>query len=683
MQDDVVQQMIGGIDDSACIVVFLTKAYIDKVNSGNRADNCLKEFNYANMEKTSAKMIAVPMEPCCLNPKDWKGVIKMELGGQLYECNFANDDDTFDENIDKLYTQILRKCDITVPQESPRSRASSEIPSAPVSNGGTLAPRANEETVDEIVPKQEQNLLPSTAETKASTGETKTDVKHPGTFGQRPGAHSGVFKSGLFSDGPWSCCKEKKRDVLECSFVETVMEWSCCGQRDENASCGEIHIPRDRKTIHQALSKVKSGQNMNGEKKRTGHSMQALVGFQTIIKRIVFASGTFKIDDANNQYATIKIPVELIGTSPEETILEGGLELCGEAWAEMKIKNMTLRGSRASGIKINKNYSNVGTPLEDMLTLMMDNVVVDKSTNHGINTLSNLVLCHNVVVQNCGRRGVYAHGTREGSGVTFSGPRSSVRNNCTDGKVDFGIHVDGAMKKIFVYLIKPLKKTMAHDNGKDSRQIRPVEDYKKTESYLESVVEIEADHASQTFEYVRVDPKNWKRSELKSGPNQLAADQMAAKEKAAREKAAALEQAAKKYYIVTDQVGESGHRIRERPTTDATQVGTLNEGDVVSVTEIKDNWLKIGQNNWTLSKLNESVYLRIKSTTWVLDAPGLADKQTWGIRKGPSTSTETLRLVYNGAKVQGVGIKDGWLELADGGGFSLAASPAHGGWREE
>jgi hypothetical protein len=112
MQDDVVQQMIGGIDESNCIVVFLTKAYIEKVASGNPADNCFKEFSYANRTKTSAKMIAVPMEPCCLDPKNWTGIIQMELGGLLYEANFAKDDDpaAFNENIEKLYQQIRRKC---------------------------------------------------------------------------------------------------------------------------------------------------------------------------------------------------------------------------------------------------------------------------------------------------------------------------------------------------------------------------------------------------------------------------------------------------------------------------------------------------------------------------------------------------------------------------------------------
>ena len=108
MQGDVEQQMIGGIDDSAVIVVFITKEYIDKVASGNKNDNCFKEFSYAGMHKAD-KMIAVPMEPCCLDTSTWTGKVSLKLGTDLYEANFASDsDDDFVVNVDKLYSQILR-----------------------------------------------------------------------------------------------------------------------------------------------------------------------------------------------------------------------------------------------------------------------------------------------------------------------------------------------------------------------------------------------------------------------------------------------------------------------------------------------------------------------------------------------------------------------------------------------
>ena len=115
MQDDVVQQMIDGIDSSAVIVVFVTDAYIKKVGSKNPADNCLKEFMYASRKKTAARMLAVPMEPSCLNPSAWEGPVGMELGGMLYKANFADDtsDFEFEKNVEILFDEILRKAGVT------------------------------------------------------------------------------------------------------------------------------------------------------------------------------------------------------------------------------------------------------------------------------------------------------------------------------------------------------------------------------------------------------------------------------------------------------------------------------------------------------------------------------------------------------------------------------------------
>ena len=42
MQGDITAAMQTGIDESACAIYFLTKRYLEKVNSKNPADNCLK-----------------------------------------------------------------------------------------------------------------------------------------------------------------------------------------------------------------------------------------------------------------------------------------------------------------------------------------------------------------------------------------------------------------------------------------------------------------------------------------------------------------------------------------------------------------------------------------------------------------------------------------------------------------
>ena len=115
MNGDVITCMINGIDQSTVIVACLTQKYIDKVASSNPSDNCFKEFSYATRTKTATNMIVVPMEAKVMCPTQWKGRVQMELGGLLYESNFASDDETaFNANIDCLYRQIVRKTGVTV-----------------------------------------------------------------------------------------------------------------------------------------------------------------------------------------------------------------------------------------------------------------------------------------------------------------------------------------------------------------------------------------------------------------------------------------------------------------------------------------------------------------------------------------------------------------------------------------
>jgi hypothetical protein len=52
----------GAIADSSTCVVFITANYIAKVSGENMADNCKKEFLYADRRKTAKQMIPVMME---------------------------------------------------------------------------------------------------------------------------------------------------------------------------------------------------------------------------------------------------------------------------------------------------------------------------------------------------------------------------------------------------------------------------------------------------------------------------------------------------------------------------------------------------------------------------------------------------------------------------------------------
>lgn len=95
MTGNIVHQMCDGIDNSKLVIVFVTRAYIDKVagrGPNGFSDNCLLEFQYAARKKGSPKMIAVLMEGDCSDASQWDGPVGMHLGGTLY-YSFKNDSD--------------------------------------------------------------------------------------------------------------------------------------------------------------------------------------------------------------------------------------------------------------------------------------------------------------------------------------------------------------------------------------------------------------------------------------------------------------------------------------------------------------------------------------------------------------------------------------------------------------
>ena len=154
MNGDVITCMINGIDQSTVIVACLTQKYIDKVASSNPSDNCFKEFSYATRTKTATNMIVVPMEAKVMCPTQWKGRVQMELGGLLYESNFASDDETaFNANIDCLYRQIVRKAGVTVNVPT-ATTATTATPTASMHPSGfSLGAKVTWKFEDEDVPK--------------------------------------------------------------------------------------------------------------------------------------------------------------------------------------------------------------------------------------------------------------------------------------------------------------------------------------------------------------------------------------------------------------------------------------------------------------------------------------------------------------------------------------------------
>ncbi len=114
-EGNIVAQMGAGIDDSAACIVFITRNYVQKVDSPDMGDNCKKEFLYADRRKTSKLMIPVVMETRDSEASDfrvsskWQGPVGMSLGGQLY-VDMSGDVEAkeFQRKVDELTAKILR-----------------------------------------------------------------------------------------------------------------------------------------------------------------------------------------------------------------------------------------------------------------------------------------------------------------------------------------------------------------------------------------------------------------------------------------------------------------------------------------------------------------------------------------------------------------------------------------------
>lgn len=109
MKGNVQMEMTNGIDNSSCILVFVTTRYMNKVGGTDANDNCQLEFQYAARRKTPALMIPVVMDPEMRNTRNWNGPVGLNLGGSLYVDNSEENisADQFDAMIDNLYHRII------------------------------------------------------------------------------------------------------------------------------------------------------------------------------------------------------------------------------------------------------------------------------------------------------------------------------------------------------------------------------------------------------------------------------------------------------------------------------------------------------------------------------------------------------------------------------------------------
>ena len=81
MQGNIHDAMTEGIEKTKCVIVFLTKKYIEKVNGNDETDNCKLEFNYAFIRKKLIVLVVMEEEA----KEAMKiGVLGMKIGAKLY-----------------------------------------------------------------------------------------------------------------------------------------------------------------------------------------------------------------------------------------------------------------------------------------------------------------------------------------------------------------------------------------------------------------------------------------------------------------------------------------------------------------------------------------------------------------------------------------------------------------------
>ena len=101
------QSICEGVSQATFVVVCVSRAYMRKVRDGAKIgqDNCQFEFNLICQTKSIRNVIALVMEPCCLDQSEWTGSVLGVLGDKLY-IDYSNDS-KLEVCADKLGTLIF------------------------------------------------------------------------------------------------------------------------------------------------------------------------------------------------------------------------------------------------------------------------------------------------------------------------------------------------------------------------------------------------------------------------------------------------------------------------------------------------------------------------------------------------------------------------------------------------
>jgi hypothetical protein len=105
INDQIRQKMTEGVENSACFIVCITRAYQEKVNSADMLDSCYFEFDLASRIRSNSR-IPVIMECSMKSDSTRTGRLNAEVGGYLFIDLSSDDEMIFESQCDKLADTI-------------------------------------------------------------------------------------------------------------------------------------------------------------------------------------------------------------------------------------------------------------------------------------------------------------------------------------------------------------------------------------------------------------------------------------------------------------------------------------------------------------------------------------------------------------------------------------------------
>lgn len=207
-----------------------------------------------------------------------------------------------------------------------------------------------------------------------------------------------------------------------------------------------VHVPRDCKTLKEAVELVKNGYKIGKDNSDKGEKFQ--------FSKIVLGMGEHIIDD---DYLAIHSKMSIVGeqnVSKEDIVIVGGIFIRISFGEERNVRLQHLTIRPLDNVRVLRQANNTHGVIGKS-SFTMEDVIVELCGGIGVFAWGAKAECTNVKVRNCGDSGVVAH---NGGDITLKGEKTKVHDNCKKGGTDsYGLKVGGTTSSV-IQLVPPLTK---------------------------------------------------------------------------------------------------------------------------------------------------------------------------------------------------------------------------------